>query len=69
VLRALGARTIRLTGQPQPGIPLGCLDRPWPLPVALKAGGFGDRDALARLVDQLTSCPAAREPGTDPCAH
>ena len=59
VLRALGARTIRLTGQPQPGIPLGCLDRPWPLPVALKAGGFGDRDALARLVHQLTSCPTA----------
>lgn len=69
VLRALGARTIPLTGQPQPGIPFGCLDRPWPLPVALKAGGFGDRDALARLVDQLTSCPTAREPGTDTCAH
>lgn len=60
VLRALGARTIQLAGQSQPGIPLGRLDRPSPLPVALKAGGFGDRDALARLVDLFTG-PTRKE--------
>lgn len=60
VLRALGARTLLLAGQSQPGIPLGRLDRPWPLPVALKAGGFGDRDTLARLVDLFAS-PTRKE--------
>jgi uncharacterized protein YgbK (DUF1537 family) len=65
VLRALGARTILLAGQSQPGIPLGRLDRPWPLRVALKAGGFGDRDALARLVDLFTG----PTPGRDQCVR
>ncbi|WP_351224711.1 four-carbon acid sugar kinase family protein [Streptomyces sp. NPDC002133] len=59
VLLALGARTVDLSGEPEPGIALGLLDRPRRIPVALKAGGFGDRDTLCRLTDLLRSTPCA----------
>ncbi|MGW2562730.1 four-carbon acid sugar kinase family protein [Streptomyces sp. NPDC001514] len=55
VLLALGARTVDLVGEPEPGIALGLLDHPLRIPVALKAGGFGDRDTLCRLTDVMTS--------------
>jgi D-threonate/D-erythronate kinase len=61
VLLALGTATIALAGQPEPGVPLGLLDRPWPLPVALKAGGFGDRDTLIRLNDLLARSVTGRD--------
>ena len=57
VLLALGARTVRLTGQPEPGVPVGLLDRPRALTVAFKAGGFGDRGTLVRL-GALLGAPA-----------
>ncbi len=49
VLLRLGARSIELLGEPEPGVALGSLDRPAALPVILKAGGFGDERTLVRL--------------------
>ncbi|MDR8409458.1 four-carbon acid sugar kinase family protein [Nonomuraea sp. 3-1Str] len=64
VLDALAVRAVRLAGQAEPGVPLGVVDHPWRFPVALKAGGFGDLDTLARLTDLLTTSA----PAEDPCA-
>ncbi len=50
---ALGARGLRLWGEMEPGVPLGILDGPHPLPVITKAGGFGDQDTLVRLCKAL----------------
>ncbi len=63
VLLALGTGAIRLTGRPEPGVTLGVLDRPAPVSVALKAGGFGDPDALVRLATLLAEgIPGTRLP-------
>ncbi|GAA3263677.1 four-carbon acid sugar kinase family protein [Nonomuraea helvata] len=54
VLLALGARSIALAGELEPGIPLGLIEGPQPLPVVIKAGGFGDPGTLVRLHNRLT---------------
>ncbi|MGW7363483.1 four-carbon acid sugar kinase family protein [Streptomyces sp. NPDC054841] len=54
VLLALGARDLDLVDEPEPGIALGLLDHPRRISVALKAGGFGDRDTLRRLTDLIS---------------
>ncbi|MFI6522770.1 four-carbon acid sugar kinase family protein [Spirillospora sp. NPDC050679] len=64
VLDALAVSAVRLVGQPEPGVPLGVVERPWRFPVALKAGGFGDPGTLVRLNDLLTASPLTE----DPCA-
>lgn len=53
VLLACGARGLELAGELEPGIPVGFADRPRRLPVVVKAGGFGDRRLLARLLAWL----------------
>jgi len=60
---ALGARGLRLWGEMEPGVPVGILDGPHPLPVITKAGGFGDRDTLVRLCKALLNpvSPTYRE--------
>jgi len=50
---ALGACDLRLWGEMEPGVPVGILDGPHPLPVITKAGGFGDQDTLVRLCNAL----------------
>jgi len=50
---ALGARGLRLWGEMEPGVPVGILDGPHPLPVITKAGGFGDQGTLVRLCKVL----------------
>ncbi|MER6996789.1 four-carbon acid sugar kinase family protein [Streptomyces sp. NPDC000410] len=55
VLLALGVREMELLGEPEAGIALGLLDSPRRLPVALKAGGFGDPDTLRRLAGLMGS--------------
>ncbi|MFC9977832.1 four-carbon acid sugar kinase family protein [Spirillospora sp. NPDC127200] len=62
VLDALAVNAVRLVGQPEPGVPLGMVERPLRFPVALKAGGFGDPDTLVRLKDLLTSSLLTEEP-------
>jgi uncharacterized protein YgbK (DUF1537 family) len=53
VARALGASGLRLAGEAEPGIAVGALlDGPRAgLAVVTKAGGFGDPDALVRLLE------------------
>jgi uncharacterized protein YgbK (DUF1537 family) len=55
VCEALGVRGIRLIREALPGIPYGTLlgGRLDGVPVITKAGGFGNQDALALLVDAL----------------
>jgi uncharacterized protein YgbK (DUF1537 family) len=55
VCDALGVRGIRLIREALPGIPYGTLigGRLDGVPVITKAGGFGDENALALLVDAL----------------
>ncbi len=56
VCRALGARGIRLEREIAPGIPWGTLigGKFDGMPVATKAGGFGQSDALIRMADFLS---------------
>jgi uncharacterized protein YgbK (DUF1537 family) len=56
VLRASGARLLRLTGEFAPGLPQGvakggALDG---VPVILKSGGFGREDVLCQIVNRFT---------------
>jgi uncharacterized protein YgbK (DUF1537 family) len=60
VLLALGARTIELGGEAEPGISLGFIDHPWRIPVITKAGGFGDPNLLARLRDLMITMGLGR---------
>jgi uncharacterized protein YgbK (DUF1537 family) len=46
VLEAISVRGLTLEREIQPGIALGYTDPPTSIPVALKAGGFGEEDAL-----------------------
>ncbi|WP_330172103.1 hypothetical protein OG875_00035 [Streptomyces sp. NBC_01498] len=62
VLPALGASGIRLLDEPEPGVARGTLLGRLPLPVLIKAGGFGDDAMLLRL------CDLVRQP-TDPGEH
>lgn len=57
VARALGAEGLRLWGELEPGVPLGVLAGPHPLPVVTKAGGFGDPGTLLRLYAALEGMP------------
>ncbi|MBE1602892.1 uncharacterized protein YgbK (DUF1537 family) [Streptomyces stelliscabiei] len=58
VFHALGATGIALIDEPEPGSARGTLLGRYPLPVLVKAGGFGDDAALLRL------CHLARHPLT-----
>ncbi|MER5737705.1 four-carbon acid sugar kinase family protein [Streptomyces sp. NPDC002262] len=61
VLRALGAHGIDLHDEPEPGIARGTLAGPAglpPVPVVIKAGGFGDDRTLLRLHALLTGARA-----------
>lgn len=50
VLHALDGTSLDLVDEPEPGVARGTLrGGPAPLPVLVKAGGFGDDDALVRL--------------------
>jgi len=49
VLQPLGATGIDLLDEPEPGVVRGSLIGPLPLPVVIKAGGFGDDAMLLRL--------------------
>lgn len=60
VLPALGASGIRLQDEPEPGVARGTLLGRLPLPVLIKAGGFGDDATLLRLCDLVRQPP---EPG------
>ncbi len=53
VAGALGACGRRLWGEMEPGVPVGILDCPHPLPVITKAGGFGDQGTLVRFCNAL----------------
>ena len=48
VSRALGAGGLLVEDELEPGVPLGRLIGPRPLPVVTKAGGFGSPEALER---------------------
>lgn len=54
VARRLGAVGIRLEGEVEAGVPAGVLVGPRPYRVVTKAGGFGDRGTLARIVRSLS---------------
>ena len=60
VFHALGATGIALLDEPEPGSARGALLGRYPLPVLVKAGGFGDDAALLRL------CHLAIHPLTHP---
>ncbi|TGN65167.1 four-carbon acid sugar kinase family protein [Nocardioides eburneiflavus] len=49
VLEPLGATGIDLLDEPEPGVVRGSLTGPLPIPVLIKAGGFGDDALLLRL--------------------
>ena len=49
VLQPLGATGIDLLDEPEPGVVRGSLIGQFPLPVLIKAGGFGDDATLLRL--------------------
>lgn len=57
VLGALGATGVELLDEPEPGIARGTLYGPTapPLPVLVKAGGFGDEATLVRLCTLLAT--------------
>ncbi|MFF5209120.1 four-carbon acid sugar kinase family protein [Streptosporangium sp. NPDC000396] len=62
VLHALGARDVELIAEPEPGVPVGLIERPYRLPIVLKAGGFGNSETLVRLRDLLTTTTFVRYP-------
>jgi uncharacterized protein YgbK (DUF1537 family) len=53
VSRRLGAGGIRLQGEVEAGIPVGTLIGPEPYRVVTKAGAFGERGTLVRVVETL----------------
>ncbi|MFJ5806404.1 four-carbon acid sugar kinase family protein [Streptomyces sp. NPDC093093] len=53
VLQPLGATGIDLLDEPEPGVVRGTLIGRLPLPVLIKAGGFGDDALLVRLCDLI----------------
>jgi D-threonate/D-erythronate kinase len=61
VLQTLGATGIDLLDEPEPGVARGTLLGPLPLPVLIKAGGFGDDAVLLRLCHLIRHPLAPRE--------
>lgn len=59
--RALGADGFQLRREVEPGIAMGILAGPHPLPMITKAGGFGDASSLVRLCQVLRDPSSARE--------
>lgn len=59
--RALGADGFQLRRELEPGIAMGILTGPHPLPMITKAGGFGDAGSLVRLCQALRDPSSARE--------
>jgi uncharacterized protein YgbK (DUF1537 family) len=59
VARALGATGIRLSGEIEPGVPVGRLVGSRPYPVITKAGSFGGRDTLRKALLTLTQARKA----------
>ncbi|MFJ4820372.1 four-carbon acid sugar kinase family protein [Streptomyces sp. NPDC088801] len=57
VLQPLGATGIDLLDEPEPGVVRGSLTGPLPLPVLIKAGGFGDDALLLRLCHLIRHHP------------
>lgn len=57
VLTRLGVHALRLVAEVEPGVPLGITVGPVALPVASKAGAFGDEATLARCVARLRYKP------------
>ncbi|GAA2427967.1 four-carbon acid sugar kinase family protein [Streptomyces coeruleofuscus] len=57
VLQPLGATGIDLLDEPEPGVVRGSLTGPLPLPVLIKAGGFGDDALLLRLCHLIRQRP------------
>lgn len=57
VLQPLGATGIDLLDEPEPGVVRGSLTGRLPLPVVIKAGGFGDDAMLLRLCHLITHRP------------
>lgn len=53
VARRLGAAGILLEGEVETGMPVGTLIGPNPYRVVTKAGGFGEKDTLTRVVERL----------------
>jgi len=58
IFRILGVGKIRLTGEIEPGIPLGLVEASHRMGVITKAGGFGDLDTLVRCAAILRGAPA-----------
>ncbi|WP_330328657.1 four-carbon acid sugar kinase family protein [Streptomyces sp. NBC_00536] len=65
VLRTLDATGIGLVDEPEPGVARGTLLGRLPLPVLIKAGGFGDDAMLLRLC-HLIRHPCDPDPGDHP---
>ncbi|MFJ7045550.1 four-carbon acid sugar kinase family protein [Streptomyces sp. NPDC101112] len=61
VLQPLGATGIDLIDEPEPGVVRGSLTGRLPLPVLIKAGGFGDDAMLQRLCHLVRHRPAPGE--------
>ncbi|MEU6802702.1 four-carbon acid sugar kinase family protein [Streptomyces neyagawaensis] len=61
VLHPLGATGIDLIDEPEPGVVRGSLTGRLPLPVLIKAGGFGDDAMLLRLCHLIRHRPAPGE--------
>jgi uncharacterized protein YgbK (DUF1537 family) len=57
VLQPLGATGIDLLDEPEPGVVRGSLIGPFPIPVLIKAGGFGDDALLLRLCHVIRHHP------------
>ncbi|MFM9595073.1 four-carbon acid sugar kinase family protein [Streptomyces scabiei] len=60
-LQPLGVTGIDLLDEPEPGVVRGLLTGPLPLPVLIKAGGFGDDAMLLRLCHLIRHRPDSGE--------
>jgi uncharacterized protein YgbK (DUF1537 family) len=61
VLQPLGVTGIDLLDEPEPGVVRGSLIGRLPLPVLIKAGGFGDDAMLLRLCHLIRHRPDSGE--------
>ena len=53
VLKALSVKSIKLSGELEPGIPIGWIEAPRRMAVITKAGGFGSINTLANAAANL----------------
>jgi uncharacterized protein YgbK (DUF1537 family) len=58
-LRALAATGFAVLDEVEPGVPLGLLRGPYPIPAVTKAGGFGGEDALVAATRALLTTARA----------